>query len=152
MSGEIEVEFEDTRTGIKLKVKGNPKIVDTYLEKYGYTEVMKECVSRRAENHPPNNIKGPVTLSQSEIPEKPGDAVTLSQYITAIIYSPWGASGRKSTELIELARAHGISLPSSTISGILHRLTKTGKVRRTREPGDGAWIYYPPASVTLARK
>ena len=39
---EIEIEFNDVRKGIKIRLKGEKGTVDSYLEKFGYDSVIKE--------------------------------------------------------------------------------------------------------------
>ncbi|MCK4634678.1 MAG: hypothetical protein KAT37_02275 [Candidatus Aenigmarchaeota archaeon] len=153
MTSDIEIEFEDVKKGIKFRLKGTPDVVDKYIEEYGYGSAMKEAVKRKGEVAEKEQVqtKEGRNLKISEIPEKPR-ANTLTEYITKLIYSEWGAPGRKSTEIIEVAKSHGITMSLSTLSGILHGLAKTSRLRRVKEPGDGQWKYYPPTSVVMGRE
>lgn len=149
---EIEIEFEDAKRGVKLRLKGKPDVVDKYLEEYGYSSAMKEAVKRREDKVESEQIRSEEDRPKiSEIPEKP-KASSLTDYIIKLIYSDWGIPGRKSTEIIEVAKSHGITMTTSTLSGILHGLAKAGKLRRVKEPGDGQWKYYPPTSVVMGRE
>src|SRR3989338_6123952 len=149
MSDEIEVEFEDSRKGIKLKVKGKQDVVDAYIEKYGYASAMKEAIARGTQGE---NLEDESKISIDDIPEKPkfakDEGITLTKYITALMYSKWGNSGRTSSELLEVAKIHGLSLGISSLSGILFGLIKSGKLRRTKEAG-GQWKYYPPTAISM---
>ena len=151
MSNEhIEIEFEDVRRGVKFKVKGTPQAVEEAINKYGYNSIMEEATKKTSETPVPTEDKKPLNIE--DIPEKPR-ANTLTEYVTALIYSPWGSGGKTSRELIEVARAHGIAITMSSLSGILYGLVSTAKVRRVKKPNDpqGSWIYYPPASVVMGR-
>ena len=90
-------------------------------------------------------------LTELTVPEKPQNVSTLTDYVTALMYNGWGSGGRTSTEIVEVARAHGIAMPMSTLSGVLNSLTKQGKLRRQREPNNPQWVYYPPLSVVSTR-
>lgn len=150
---DIEVEFEDTKKGIKLRLKGAPDVVESYLQKYGYDSAMKEASNRQSEATQPTTIVDQTTAQKetiSDIPEKP-KAESLSQYVTMLMYGSWGAPGRTSTEIQTVAGAHGIALNMSTLSGILNALTKSAKLRRARQAGEARWRYYPPLSVVTGR-
>lgn len=77
-----------------------------------------------------------------DIPVRP-KANTITEYILALMYSPWGENGRSSRELLDLANAHGIYLPPSTLSGILCFLLKKSKLVRDKEILDQYYTYYP---------
>lgn len=138
MNNELELEYEDSKRGVKFRVKGTPEIVEAYIKNHGYSEIMKPIS---------NEVKP--TTSEIDIPDKP-QANSISQYILELIYSSWGAKGRTSTELINVASSHGLALTSSTLSGILNNLARTGKLRRLKHAGENQqWVYYPPTSVSL---
>ena len=145
----IEIEFEDAKRGVKFRVKGTPQAVDEAIKKYGYNSVMEEATKKTPELPAPVENRA---VSIEDIPEKP-KADTLTEYITALIYSPWCSNGRTARELIDVASAHGIAITMSSLSGILYGLVGTGKVRRIKKQNDpqGSWMYYPPASVVMGR-
>lgn len=146
----IEIEFEDVKKGIKFKVKGTPDAVEATLKKYGYVAMMEEATKRTAEAKPmPAEDKNKIDID--DIPEKP-QADTITGYITTLIYSPWGATGKKASEIIQVSKAHGLALSMSTLSGILNGLVKTGKARRIRNIESGQWVYYPPTSIAMRRE
>lgn len=147
MTDEIEIEFEDAKKGVKLKLKGKSDVVSKYIEKYGYETAMKEAVNRQDTPTPSSFNKKDQPKKPMEIPEKP-KAETLTEYIQALMYSKWGVVGRTSSEIAEVGQAHSISLPPSTLSGILHGLNKAGKLKRQKEAG-GQWKYYPPLAVSM---
>lgn len=146
MTDEIEVEFEDSRKGIKLKLKGKSEVVDAYIEKYGYASAMKGAVNREPAPASTDEDEKP-KINLAEIPEKP-KVTTLTEYVKALMYTKWAVPGITSSELLEVAKIHGISITSSSLSGILYGLIKTGALRRTKEAG-GQWKYYPPTSVAM---
>src|SRR3990167_8497591 len=135
---EIEIELQDTRKGIKIRLKGEQATVDSYIQKYGYDAPLNASPTS-ASNNPPSET--PMDLLQ--VPEKP-DAKTLREYILNLMYGEWGTPGRTSSEMLEVARAHGVGLTINTLSSTLHVLNSSGKLTRTRRPGDTQWIYYPP--------
>jgi hypothetical protein len=147
----IEVEFEDARKGIKFKVKGTPDAVEAALKRYGYIAVMEEAAKRAAEPKPISTENNNKISNIDDIPEKP-QAETITGYITTLIYSPWGSSGRKASEIIEVAKVHGLAFPMSTLAGILNGLVKTNKLRRIRNIESGQWVYYPPTSIAMRRE
>lgn len=150
MNEDIEIEFEDTRRGIKFRIKGKPEVVEANMEKYGYSTTIKEATSQPVQiTAPEAAVENSTALSSINVPEKPQQAETLTQYIIALVCSNWGVRGRSSTDIIEVARAHGMALPMSTLSGILHGLVKNGKLRRDKSAGEDQWKYYPPLSVAM---
>jgi hypothetical protein len=85
------------------------------------------------------------------VPDKP-EASSLTEYITKIINSEWAINGRTSSEILEVAKTHGIaSLKLSTLAGILVGLTKTDKIRRNKQAGDPRWLYYPDKQYAMSR-
>lgn len=139
---EIEIELQDNRKGIKIRLKGEQAAVDSYLQKYGYDEALKVSVTQTPTGAAP---QPDIPMGNLEVPEKP-QAESLREYVLALMYGTWGAPGRNSSEILEVARAHGVGLTINTLSGTLHVLTSLGKLSRTRKPGETQWIYFPPLS------
>lgn len=149
---EIEIEFEDTKRGVKFRLKGSPEMVESYLKKYGYDSAMKEATNRQQSSMQAKPLKATSNkYEEIQIPDKP-KAESLTQYIVAMMYSPWGSPGRTSTELQEVAGIHGIAIPMSTLSGILNALIKSGKLRRAKHPGEKNWKYSQPISIVTGRE
>ena len=149
MDNEIEIEFKNSKKGQEFRLKGPPALVDKYIEKYGLESVIKEATI----NHDASTQEN-IGQSQGDnlgIPDKP-DATSLTGYITKLLNSEWALSGRTSAEILETAKAHGISsLRHSTLSGILVGLVNTSKVRRKKRPEDARWMYYPSSEFALSK-
>ena len=146
----IEIEFEDVRRGIKIRVKGNQDEVEEYLKKQGFDTMIKDVAKKEIVNpeSPKTFISGKPTDTIPELQTLKTDSLT--NYVRSLIYSNWGIRGRTLTELLETARTHSITVPASTLSSILHSLNKQGKVTRNKKTPDEPWTYYPPLSVVAS--
>lgn len=147
--GEIEFEFKNSKIGQEFRLKGHPALVDKYIEKYGLESIMKDAkVNQVVPGQESPNQSQDVTVDTLERPE----ATSLTEYITKVINSEWARQGRTSAEIIEMAKAHGISsLKHSTLSGILFGLLQTNKVRRVKRPEDKRWLYSPSSEYALSK-
>ena len=153
MSDELEIEFEDAKKGVKLRLKGNPTVVKAAIEEYGYTDAIKEAASRTSGQANASTTTATATPveSTSETPDKP-EAKTLTDYVIALIHNDWAINGRTSSELQAVASKHGIPVSMSTLSSILIGLVKSNRLRRDKRPGEGQWKYFVPASVAMQRR
>lgn len=142
---EVEFEFDDNKRGIRLRIKATKAIVDAYLKEYAPN--LQDSFTREAPVLE-NSALVPQSVSASELPERP-QVNRLTDYVEAIMLSPWGVKGRTSTEIISVAQAHGVPVTMSSLSGILYGLVQNGKLRRTRGEGDALWRYSPPLSYSL---
>jgi len=147
---EIEFEFKNSKRGQEFRLKGPPALVDKYIEKYCLESLVKDTSS----SHPVSPASEDVAHSSnaiSDFPERPS-ATSLTEYITKLLNSEWAVKGRTSAEIIEVAKAHGVSsMKHSTLSGILFGLVQDGRVKRNKRPEDARWLYYPSTEFLLSR-
>ena len=153
MTDEIEIEFKDRRTGKEYRLKGKPEVVDSYLKRFDLEDQIKNAApvdeGSSSTEVPAVGVQNPGV--EIGVPDKP-EANSMTEYITKIINSEWALNGRTSTEILEVAKAHGIaSLKLSTLASILVGLTNTTKIRRKKQAGDPRWIYYPSMQYAMSR-
>lgn len=153
---EIELEFEDVKRQIKLRLRGSPKVVDEYVEKFGgFSNLQKSFGVSPIEHSESEEIsekeKFILPMENLEVPAQP-DAKTLSEYVEKLIVSTWGSKGRTSSEILHVAHEHGLSLPRTSLSGILASLNKQGKIRKSKGNSSSLLNYSPPISFVMKRR
>ena len=126
-----KIAYDGSWSGGKIHVE-----TDSVGELYTIIEQLKERVVSDSDVGSGSDSFAEVVPEHPRIPGNLGCA----DAIRALLSLDWAKDGRTESELTEAMKSNAVHYSHGTISGLLHRMTKQGELRRIPRKG-GSYAY-----------
>jgi hypothetical protein len=118
--GDLEIEVQ----GTQKEVSDTFNHLDEYRERF-----LKTFSPSRGPEPTQESLQQNLDPESPDIPPLSGTE-SKSEAVMRLLSSGWGQSPRTMGEIIQAMRDAGLTVPSTSLSGVLVNLVKRGKVRR----------------------